>query len=577
MLAYEQHPVEQTVEEVIPGTLEKDGPLDFRVGCSINNCGEDFERPSSEKEDRPLPFHLRRTNTPDLFARPLKSFSFHERASSSTREPRRLSSSTSPRTRSSPMYLTSLPAVGISIEPHWAQGSFVADEREERLEQPRHSHSWPSGAAVTTTAHSAGFGVAPLLTPPEDAEEFTWTIPSEASKSPRQESLSSDLDNQRVAIAGRESSDQSTTRPSTITLPPGNMMDAGGIPSTWLGRAIQVIVSVNSDLTPNAQMHMVVQAMPPHVERPRTGTKLIFEEVVQSLQRSSTNVPYVTITHTYTDHRPVSLEEIPDSPPATPNIHDGSDYFDNNTIFTHVAQVPDYHKPSTVSTNGVRNPKVAAPSSVNVSTIERYIPPTTADEVRDLFSISRRSHLVDRLGELSATQNGTLLLVYPTKAGGQTFSKWYKDPILDPLLRRFMMLRGLTTPAGAALGRLESVDSLMDFDQMQTALRKVCGELAPQLPPVGGRSQFIIDHAEKAEVILDRQTWIELFLTQESSRMRQDLIDYQKSGQRMPASGFEASPAALAREVEDGIRSSKEHAGGIGIEVGVFVIRRSLI
>jgi hypothetical protein len=322
---------------------------------------------------------------------------------------------------------------------------------------------------------------------------------------------------------------------------------------------------------------MVAQAMPPYTERSLDGSKLLFEEVVQSLQQFATNVPYVTITHAYTDRTIVNLGEIPDSPPATPNTLGGTDYFDLNTIFTHGAQVPDYHRPNATTGHAGRNPKVAAPSSVDVGTLERYLPPTTADEVRDFFSLSRRSHLVDRLSELAAMRDGTLLLVYPTRAGGQTFAKWYKDPIMDPLLRQFMLLRGLTTRAADALGRLESVDSLMSFDDMQTAIEQLCAELAPQLPPIGGRSAFVIAHAEQAEIILNRQSWIELFLAQESPRMRQDLIEYQKSGQRMPSSGFEASPAALAREVEDGIRSSKEHAGGIGIEVGVFVIKRHLI
>lgn len=336
------------------------------------------------------------------------------------------------------------------------------------------------------------------------------------------------------------------------------------------------LVSIHSELQPNAHLNMVAQSMPPHTERSIDGSKLVFEEVVQSLQQFSTNVPYVTITHAYTDRTSVSLGEIPDSPPATPNTQDGSDYFDNNTIFTHAAQVPDYHKPNTTGVVAGRNPKVAAPSTVNVSILERYIPPTTAAEVQDFFSLSRRSHLVDRLSELTASQDGTMLLVYPTRAGGQTFAKWYKNPILDPLIRQFMLLRGLTTPFGYAVGRMESVSSLMEFEQMQAALERLCSCVAAQLPPIGGRSEFTVVHSEKAEVILNRQTWVELFLAQESPRMRQDLIDYQKSGQRMPAQGFEQSPAALAREVEDGIRSSKEHAGGIGIEVGVFVIKRSL-
>jgi hypothetical protein len=59
-------------------------------------------------------------------------------------------------------------------------------------------------------------------------------------------------------------------------------------------------------------------------------------------------------------------------------------------------------------------------------------------------------------------------------------------------------------------------------------------------------------------------------------RLRQNMIDYQKAGGRMPARGFDASPGSLAREVVEGIKSSREGAGGIGVEVGVFVIQRSV-
>jgi hypothetical protein len=330
-------------------------------------------------------------------------------------------------------------------------------------------------------------------------------------------------------------------------------------------------------LEEDKSLQVVVQAMPPHAELPKTASKLVFQEVVESLQRSSSNVPYVTITHTYTTRSSITLDEVPLSPPATPNIHGGGQgYFDVNTVFTHAARVPDYHAPSSSTLTEIGNPRVAAPLSVNVSTLERYIPPTTTDEVRDFFSLGQRSHLIDRLTELSARDIGSLLLVYPTKTGGQTFLKSYKNPVLDPMLRSFMLLRGLTMAAGTALGRMDAAESLMEFGDMQEKLQQLC-EALPQHLRSSRPNKFTIAHAERAEVVLSRQTWIELFLAQESARMRQDLIEYQKSGQRMPSQGFEASPAALAREVEQGIRESKERAGGVGIEVAVFVIQRSLL
>merc|ERR1712000_476559 len=78
---------------------------------------------------------------------------------------------------------------------------------------------------------------------------------------------------------------------------------------------------------------------------------------------------------------------------------------------------------------------IAAPSSIHVSVLERYIPPTTAQEVNDFFTLSRRSYLADRLLELSSN-NGTLLLVYPTRRRGSTFANRYVGPVIEPFLRQ---------------------------------------------------------------------------------------------------------------------------------------------
>ena len=320
---------------------------------------------------------------------------------------------------------------------------------------------------------------------------------------------------------------------------------------------------------------MVVQALPSQSKNP-TG-KPAFQEVAETLQQRATVVPYITITHAVS--QVVSMEEVPVSPPATPNNQQESDsYFDDQTIFTHAAVVPNYHGPSqtTISVSSTRpSGIIAAPSSVNIGTLERYIPPTTGEEVDDFFSISRRSYLVDRLTELSST-NGTLLLVYPTQVGGAVFARQYIGPILDPFLRQFILLNNLTTNAAAAMGKIAALPHMKTFEEMETKLRTLCCDLTTRAPRRGLRGEYNVIHAEKTEVTLDRMTWMGWFIEQESVRLRQDIIEYQKSGGRMPNRGFDASPGSLAREVVEGIKNSREEAGGVGIEVGVFVIRRSV-
>lgn len=145
------------------------------------------------------------------------------------------------------------------------------------------------------------------------------------------------------------------------------------------------------------------------------------------------------------------------------------------------------------------------------------------------------------------------------------------------LLGRLMLLRYLSVEAADALDDLESLSTLMSFEKMRQAVEELCSKLAAEQPAIDGHSCFSLIHAEQTEVVLNRRVWIELFLEQELPRMRQILTDHQKSEPIARSNEFEGSVPALARELEDGIRNSAEHAGGIGIEVGVFVVMREMI
>jgi hypothetical protein len=148
--------------------------------------------------------------------------------------------------------------------------------------------------------------------------------------------------------------------------------------------------------------------------------------------------------------------------------------------------------------------------------------------------------------------------------------------VLDPFLRQFVLLNDLTTDIASALGRFHSLSALKTFEQMKDEVKKLCREITVRSPRRGLQSDFRLIHDEKVEVILDRGTWLDWFVEQESGRIRQNIIDYQKRGGRMPSRGFDASPGSLAREVIEGIKNSREDAGGVGIEVGVFVIKGSV-
>lgn len=461
------------------------------------------------------------------------------------------------------------------------------------------TQSWPLTSHMDASSFHYPCGIHPLLTPPEDLDSFKWDTTVETGPSGGIRSVpENDSGRGRGTRSQTQEQNRSspTTRPSEIQMPaPSNMSsDESNMPN-WLGRACQYlgmmlqtgnpkdhllmnyVVSTSGDPSSQQHIQMVVQALPSQTKK--SGNKPVFEKVVEVLQGQFTLPPYITITHAVS--QVISMDEVPASPPATPNTNYSSDdYFQDQTIFTHAAVVPAYHSQNFASTTVSPRPSniIAAPSSIQFSILERYIPPTTAQEVHDFFSMSRKSYLADRLLELSAN-NGTLLLVFPTKTGGMTFAKRYIGPVIEPFLRQFILLNNLFVSIAVDLGRIASLEGMKDFPWLLRAVREMCQALGQRAPTRGIQSRYEVVHAETAEVVLKRNVWKEWFLDQEQPRLRQNMVDYHKAGGRMPSrvGQIETTPGMLAREVVEGIRSSREPAGDTGIEVGVFVIRRSML
>jgi hypothetical protein len=84
------------------------------------------------------------------------------------------------------------------------------------------------------------------------------------------------------------------------------------------------------------------------------------------------------------------MDEIPASPPATPNTNYWSDdSLYGQTIYTHAAVVPAYYDLAQPLAAAIPRPTsiIAAPSSIYIATLERYIPPTTTREVNKFFHV----------------------------------------------------------------------------------------------------------------------------------------------------------------------------------------------
>lgn len=324
---------------------------------------------------------------------------------------------------------------------------------------------------------------------------------------------------------------------------------------------------------------MVAQILPVRAVRPATTAKPVFELVLEAIQRRVGN-PHFSINITHAVPHMIAMDDVPTSPPATPQFfHGGSDYFDLQTVFSLAGVVPLYHvsRSHTAAPQARAITPIIARRSVDVCVLERYIPPISTTEIHDFFRNSGKSYLVDRLAELKLN-GGTLLLIYPTRTGAQTFVSQYLNPVLEPLVRRFIFFHSLFPYLGETLSRMEAVDSVPEFPQLSDRIHQLCATLsAAPLERNGPPSTFDVVYHDVGEVRLQRSDWIEYWIHQEQPRLRDDLVRYQREGGRMPAPVglHEATPASLARELVDGLSKSRDACGGVGIEVGVFIIQRS--
>ncbi|KAB8230485.1 uncharacterized protein BDW43DRAFT_164208 [Aspergillus alliaceus] len=440
-------------------------------------------------------------------------------------------------------------------------------------------------------------------TPPEDDEYVAWNPRSrmllfesplnrEPGPMPMDEGPNVDGAARGAASDGLSSpSDQLSNVSPSSSGSPGSSGDMDCDLNSWLGSGIEAAVSSLPFSYNRGEAVKIVSQMLPY---PCTANKNaavptnddVFSSLIQAVQRRVHNgqSPYINITHAVPEQ--FSLSNLPYSPPNTPrSLFSADDYF-NSTVFSSAAVVSAYHDfRGVIQGKTLRFPMpVVPPFSVHLSVLERYLPPSSAQEYKDLFAPGRPSFLVDRMSELSP-EGGSLLFIYPTRRGGSTFKSQYLGPILDPLLRQLVVVNELSADIGRYLGKLSSVSHMEDFDTMRNKLTQLCSDLS------SSTSQFTISDARKGSAHLDRRTWTEWFIHQERTRMKEVLSLYWQNGRRLPAAKAasnmstnylledkEVTSAMLLGEILDGIRKrpyGEETEPRDGIELGVFVIRRS--
>lgn len=202
-----------------------------------------------------------------------------------------------------------------------------------------------------------------------------------------------------------------------------------------------------------------------------------------------------------------------------------------------------------------------------------------------MFNPHGPSVLVDRLVELSP-DNGTLLFIYPTKAGAQTFMRDYLGPILDPLLRSIVVVNGLSSDLSRTLGNMTAVNQLPDYEHLKRQMLVLCAKLAPRNTHVAGahmsNAKYSLVHASKEEVFLSREVWAkDWWAKQEKPRIREAMTKYAQEAQKKSSNEHverSPTPTELIQQLLEGV-CKKSYPPGLepanGIEVSVFVIKRS--
>jgi len=340
---------------------------------------------------------------------------------------------------------------------------------------------------------------------------------------------------------------------------------------------IVVVENIATASMPSNPLRVLSHALPSP-----SPTGHIFPHLISAIHDSTPTSPTVWINVFHAIPGRFNLADLPTSPPATPGPSVGGEDYFTQKVFDSAVPIADY---SDDLSSLPRSPRPAVPpSSIDVSIVERYIPPPTVHEYAQMFKENGPSILVDRLVELSP-DNGTLIFIYPTRTGAQTFLRDYLAPILDPLLRSLCVVHGLSSELSETLGGMQSVSHLDSHDQLTRQVGRLCNFLTQRSTTLqrfhGRRAHFTLAYAAHKEVFPPRDIWARDWWTkQEKPRVRRVVARCVAEASKKSSNEHYERPATPAELVQQLLSAvcKKAYAEGReptrGIEVSVFVIRR---
>jgi hypothetical protein len=302
------------------------------------------------------------------------------------------------------------------------------------------------------------------------------------------------------------------------------------------------------------------------------------------LALSSDRTEWINVLHAIPGE--YNLQKLPPtSPPATPGPAIGGDDYFTKKAFDTAVTILDYQSDLSIQMPSP-NRAVASPSSIHVAIVERYIPPTNVNEFSEMFNPDGPSILVDRLVELFPN-NGTLLFIYPNKAGAQSFFAEYLEPVKAPTLRALATRYNVPINVGEPLENLDKalLSLLPTHAQLSTSLHDLCARLTATSTSLRNfrhrSSRFSCVHAQTASVTVPLEVWLnDWWSKQEKRKLRTAMQDFAQaaSNQRSdPHLGTPPSENFLVQQLLSDMARKADRVGltSATVEVSIFVVTRS--
>lgn len=416
--------------------------------------------------------------------------------------------------------------------------------------------------ASPTAARAQLEHIIPTFTPPSEPGTFHWGalvrtagVGSPPSSDP---GVSPNLNlTPNVTEASR----------APIVVPLSTELSDGVSMAAWVEEVKNILIA-ESGCIQSAEVKFLSHALPcPSL------TGHLFGQLIATIHdRTTTNTSWINVFHALPGR--YTLSDLPKSPPSTPGPAVGGDEYFTSKIFDSAVAIPDYQLDAKLLPPSPR--PVVPPHSINISVVERYIPPTNTNEFAEMFNLQGRSLLYDRLVELSS-ENGVLLFIYPTKTGAKTFMQQYLGPIIEPLIRTVTVVHDLHSELGRSLGQMAAVNYLNEYDQLEENVKSFCDRLGNKDRDIDKHTYNVI-HASKEEMHLGRSAWADdWWIKQEKPRIRDIVTKYFRKSKKLPTG--EMTGAHLIQEIIEGV-STREYQDGPpmkGVEVGVFIIKKNKV